>query len=235
MRTLLTVGAHPDDTSLFWGGSVARHVAEGWQVVSVTVDEGRGAPHTFEMSGDELVATRARELAWESLRLGVRLEHLALAGVKTPENRALCIRKLVALIRETRPEKVITHNLGDSHGTHVQVAKLTLQALVQYADEDDTYALPEVLEADGWAPVKVADVLIDVTAYMTIKMAAIAQHASQVFDTPYLMGAMGLSMYRAGFASSHEVTDPAMAFAEAFGRIPADQVRAVAAANNPEA
>jgi LmbE family N-acetylglucosaminyl deacetylase len=235
MSVLLTVGAHPDDAAIFWGGTIAQHVAEGWQALSVIIDDGRGSPHSYEMDGDTLVATRQRELAWESQRLGARLEHLLLPGVKTPATRADATAHLVRLIRETRPERVITHNLEDSHGTHVMVGRLALRALVLAAEHDGGYAVPEVWLADGWEPVHYPDVRIDVTPYMNIKMAAIAMHGSQIFDTPYLMGAWGLGLYRAGFASSHEVTDPRTLFAEAFRRIAPADVRSAAAANDPEA
>ncbi|MCC7492111.1 MAG: PIG-L family deacetylase [Fimbriimonadaceae bacterium] len=235
MSTLLTVGAHPDDTSIFWGGTVAKHVAEGWTVVAVTVDEGRGSPHSYEMSADELVTTRAAELAWESRRLGVRLEHFGLSGVKTPAARAVCRERLQALIAELRPERMIIHHLEDAHGTHVACGKLALAAIVAARAADPTLPWPEVWQADGWEPVHYPDVRVDVTRYMNLKMAAIAMHGSQIFDTPYLMGAWGICLYRAGFASSHEVTDPSCLFAEAFRRIAPDDVAAVAAANDPEA
>lgn len=235
MRNLLSVGAHPDDASIFWGGTLARYAAEGWRTVSVIVDEGRGSPHSFEMSGDELVAQRAVELQWESSRLGAELHHLRMAGVKTPENRAIALTRLVEILLDVRPELVICHNLEDSHGTHVACARLTLKALVTAHDQDPTFAIPEVWQADGWEPVHYPDKRVDVTAYMNVKMAAISQHGTQIYDTPYVMGAWGLCLYRAGFASSHEVTDPACVFAEAFRVITAADVPAVAAANDPDA
>lgn len=235
MPTLVSVGAHPDDTSIFWGGTVAKHVAEGWRVVAVTVDEGRGSPHSFEMSGDDLVAMRARELEWESLRLGVELRPLAMTGAKTPEWRAAALDKLTAILREARPERVIMHHLEDSHSTHVVCARLTLKAIIAAAAADGWAECPEVWQADGWEPVHYPDVRVDVTAQMNLKMAAISQHASQIFDTPYVMGAWGICLYRAGFASSHEVTDPACVFAEAFRRIAPEDVPGAAAANDPEA
>lgn len=235
MSKLLVVGAHPDDVSIFFGGTVAKHAAEGWEVTAVTVDEGRGSPHSFEMDADELVAARAVELRWESLRLGARLEHLAMPGVKSPETRAQAIEKLVALLLELRPELVITHHLEDAHGTHVMVGTLALKALAVAAAQDPSFVVPEVWQGDGWEPVHYPDQRVDVTAYMNIKMAAISQHATQIFDTPYVMGAWGLCLYRAGFASSHEVTDPACVFAEAYRVVRPEEVAGLVAANDPDA
>lgn len=233
MRNLFTVGAHPDDASIFWGGTMAKHVAEGWHVVSVTVDEGRGSPHSFAMTGDELVALRHGELAWESLRLGAEMVHLGLPGVKTPEARAEALARLTELFGQRPPTRLICHHLEDSHATHVTCAKLALAAAVAATGSDDG-RLPEVWCADGWEPVHYPDVRVDVTAFMNLKMAAISQHGSQIFDTPYVMGAWGLCLYRAGFASSHEVTDPARVFAEAFRRIAPEDLRAVVAAHPVE-
>lgn len=234
MKALVSIGAHPDDASIFWGGTVAKHAAEGWRAVSVTIDEGRGSPHSFEMTPDELVAARAAELRWEALRLGAANEHLSMPGVKTPTTRQAALDKLVAIIGEARPARVICHHLEDSHGTHVACARLALKAVAEvFADADDEQ-WPEVWQADGWEPVHYPDVRVDVTAYMNIKMAAISQHGTQIFDTPYVMGAWGLCLYRAGFASSHEVTDPACVFAEAFRTLTPAAVREFAAGYTTE-
>ncbi len=235
MQTVLSVSAHPDDASIFWGGTLLKHVDEGWSVKQVTVDDGRGSPHSFEMDAETLMATRAQELVWESMRLGVELEHLSIPGVKTTENRDRCHEELVRIILALRPARVVTHSLNDSHGTHVMVCKLTLRALVAAHEADPSYALPEVWQADGWEPVHFPDLRVDITRYMNNKMAAISQHSSQTFDTPYMMGAWGLCLYRAGMAASHDVTDPSTVFAEAFARIMPEDLVAVAAANDPEA
>jgi LmbE family N-acetylglucosaminyl deacetylase len=229
MKALVTIGAHPDDASIFWGGTIAKHVADGWQVTSVTVDEGRGSPHSFEMTPDELVAARAVELRWEAQRLGAANEHLAMPGVKTPETRQAALDKLVAIVQRERPARVICHHLEDSHGTHVACSRLALAAVAQVFAEAAEADWPEVWQADGWEPVHYPDVRVDVTAYMNIKMGAISQHGTQIFDTPYVMGAWGLCLYRAGFASALEVTDPACVFAEAFRTLTPAAVREVAA------
>lgn len=235
MSTLLAVGCHPDDLSIFFGGTLARYADEGWTVIGVTVDEGRGSPHSFEMDPDTLVATRSRELAWEASRLGYRLEHFALPGVKTDETRAAALERLVDLILADPPELVITHNLADAHASHVAVAQLALRALLVAKEREPRLVLPEVWQGDGWEPVHYPNVRVDVTQYMNIKMAAISQHASQIYDTPYLMGAWGLNLYRAGFASSHTVTDAAVVFAEAYRSIAPGDLASVVASFSPAA
>jgi LmbE family N-acetylglucosaminyl deacetylase len=232
MPTLMLVGAHPDDIAIFWGGAAARHADEGWTVVGVTVDNGAGSPHSFEMDKESLVARRAEELAWEAMRLGYRREHFALPGVKTSATRAEAVRRLTALFAADAPQRVITHHLEEHHATHAIVAKLVLRALVDA--HAGGAAMPELWLGDGWEPVHYPDLRFDVTAYMNVKMAAIAMHGSQIYDTPYLMGAWGLNLYRAGFASSHEVTDPKMVFAEAYQRVEPEDVAELAAAQDPE-
>ena len=228
MKALVTIGAHPDDASIFWGGTIAKHAAEGWSVTSVTVDEGRGSPHSFEMSPDELVASRAAELRWEALRLGAVNEHLSMPGVKTPEHRQAALDRLVAILTDSRPARVICHHLEDAHATHVACSKLALAAVARaFADAADE-EWPEIWQGDGWEPVHYPDVRVDVTAHMNVKMAAISQHGTQIFDTPYVMGAWGLCLYRAGFASSHTVTDPACVFAEAYRTLTPAAIRAFA-------
>lgn len=234
MKTLISIGAHPDDASIFYGGTLAKHVADGWRVISVTVTDGRGSPHSFEMSGDDLVKLRHHELDWESRRLGVEMEHLQMPGVKTPETQAAAVDALVKILSDAPPDKVIIHHLEDAHPTHVLCARVALRALLAASEGEPGFPLPEVWQADGWEPVHYPDIRVDVTAFMNVKMAAISMHASQIYDTPYVMGAWGLCLYRAGFAASHEVTDPACVFAEAFRRLAPDQIRDALAAAEQE-
>ncbi len=210
----MTVGAHPDDAAIFWGGTIAKSVDEGWRVISVIVDRGAGAPVSSGLEGADLARVRAEELVREASRLKAELVHLSLGGLQDPEHQRSAREDLERVLAEALPQRVITHHLEDKHPTHVLCARLTLQALARRARNGET--APEIWLADGWDPVSSPDVYVDVTPYFNTKLAAIAQHSSQLFDSSYIVGSLGLALYRASFAETHAVSDPKRVFAEAF-------------------
>lgn len=214
-KTLVTVGAHPDDASIFWGGSIAKSVDEGWRVISVILDQGARSPVSYDISTSELIQRRAEELQRESQRLRVELVHLQLSDLRHEDNQAKVRQHLTRLFDEVRPIRIITHHINDKHMSHAICAQLTIRSLLELTDMNTGWQ-PEVWMADGWEPVRQPNVYVDITPYFNIKLAAIAQHSSQLFDSSYLLGAMGLSMYRASFAESHKVSDPRRIFVEAF-------------------
>jgi N-acetyl-1-D-myo-inositol-2-amino-2-deoxy-alpha-D-glucopyranoside deacetylase len=128
--SLLAVFAHPDDESLSAGGLLARHAAAGARTAVVTAT---WAPDT----------PRARELA-EALRiLGAdEPRMLGYADARAPESApghpCFCdapldeaVRRLVAHIREFRPEIMVTHDAYGGltgHPDHVQTHRVTMLA-----------------------------------------------------------------------------------------------------------
>ncbi|MDC0770161.1 PIG-L family deacetylase [Streptomyces sp. HD] len=131
LPSLLAVFAHPDDESLFSGGVLARHAARGARTAVVTAT---WTPDT----------RRGAELA-EALRiLGAgepRMLGYADAGVPSsaPDSPRLyeapldeAVGRLVAHIRQFRPEIVVTHDAYGGltgHPDHVQTHRVTTLAV----------------------------------------------------------------------------------------------------------
>lgn len=129
--SLLGVFAHPDDESLFSGGVLARHAAEGARTAVVTATWTSDTP-------------RGAELA-EALRiLGAgepRMLGYADAGVphSAPGSPPLCeapldeaVGRLVAHLREFRPQIVVTHDAYGGltgHPDHVHTHRVTTLAV----------------------------------------------------------------------------------------------------------
>ncbi|QHC22780.1 hypothetical protein GR130_16410 [Streptomyces sp. GS7] len=129
--SLLAVFAHPDDESLAAGGVLARHAASGARTAVVTATWAADTP-------------RAAELA-EALRiLGAGTPRMlgyadARAPQSAPGRTRLCeapldeaVRRLVAHLREFRPEIVVTHDAYGGltgHLDHVHTHRVTLLAV----------------------------------------------------------------------------------------------------------
>jgi N-acetyl-1-D-myo-inositol-2-amino-2-deoxy-alpha-D-glucopyranoside deacetylase len=150
MPSLLAVFGHPDDESLSAGGVLARNAAQGSPTAVVTAT---WAEHTH----------RGAELA-EALRLlGIpeQPRMLGYADSRVPESAPgsprLCdapldeaVGRLVAHLREFRPDIVVTHDAYGGvtgHEDHVHTHRLTVLA-VQAAGLERLY--PEA--GDPWRP-----------------------------------------------------------------------------------
>ncbi len=154
-RRLLLVHAHPDDETIGTGATMAKYAAEGVLVTLVTCTLGEEGEvlvpeleHLAADRDDGLGQHRVGELAaaMEALRVA---DHRFLGGpgrwrdsgmMGTAANeRPECfwqadveaaVRELVAVLREVRPQVVVTYddNGGYGHPDHVQAHRVTVAA-----------------------------------------------------------------------------------------------------------
>jgi LmbE family N-acetylglucosaminyl deacetylase len=157
---LCLVHAHPDDESIATGGVILRAKENGHRVVLVTCTGGEeGEIHNLDAipGGPGLDEIRAAELRRACAILGVdRLELLGyrdsgMAGA--PGNRhpdsflraplGAAAARVASLLREERPEVVVTYSADGTYGhpDHVKAHSVTAAAL-------------ETLRRDGWQPAK---------------------------------------------------------------------------------
>jgi N-acetyl-1-D-myo-inositol-2-amino-2-deoxy-alpha-D-glucopyranoside deacetylase len=153
---LLLVHAHPDDECIATGATMARYVAEGAQVTLVTCTLGEEGEvllpelsHLASDKDDALGAHRQQELAEAMGELGVtdwrllggpgRFRDSGMVGTP-PNDRPDCFwrtdllvsaTELVAVIREVRPQVVVTYDDfgGYGHPDHIQAHRVTHYAI----------------------------------------------------------------------------------------------------------
>ncbi|MEI6453308.1 MAG: PIG-L family deacetylase [Actinomycetes bacterium] len=150
--TILAVHAHPDDETIFTGGSLAVYAARGVRTVVVTLTDGglgydpEGIPGA-EPGHDELntVLNRALELSSALRELGVS-DHYALgygdSGMagwpQNDEPMTLCgepfeeeVERLVEIIDQVKPDVVITYDANGFYGhpDHIRCHEVTVAAL----------------------------------------------------------------------------------------------------------
>src|SRR3981189_173480 len=138
MKSLLFIAAHPDDETFVAGGTIAKCIAEGGTVTLACGTRGERGKTAGLVSADKLPQVREQGLRGATAILGVSAGHFLgyadrqLGEAPVDEMR----RKLVALIRQTRPEVVITF---DPHGynlhpDHMAISRFTSDALPAAAD-----------------------------------------------------------------------------------------------------
>jgi len=194
---VLVVAAHPDDAEFGAAGTVARWVGEGAEVRYLVVTRGDKGSDDPTADPAALGALREREQRDAAAEIGV-------AGVDfldEPDGQVqptLELRERITYaIRAFQPEIVMGHdptvlfvnNEWVNHPDHRAVGTVTVDAVFPTAR--DPLNFPEHI-ADGLAPWKVAELylwstneanqIVDITATLERKIAALAHHASQFHE-----------------------------------------------------
>lgn len=182
---VLAVGAHPDDLEILCGGTLARYVLEGHEVVMCNATLGnRGSfVHTSaEIAEIRLAeARRAAEVAGaEHVTLGFTDGEVSAAD---PEQR----RAVVDLVREARPDVILTHAPNDYMSDHNEVSKLVFDCsfhatlpLLETAKPHHGTVTPiyymDTVMGVGFLPTE----YVDVSATIETKVAMLEAHESQL-------------------------------------------------------
>jgi N-acetyl-1-D-myo-inositol-2-amino-2-deoxy-alpha-D-glucopyranoside deacetylase len=155
--TLLTVHAHPDDEVFSTGGLYARAHDQGVHTVLITSTGGEnGEIHDPDLDPEEarphLAEIRERELRRAANILGIDEVHTLGyrdSGMRgTPENddaraflnadRDEAIGRVVRLLREIRPDVVVTYDPGGGYGhpDHITAHEVATAAVAAAAEGD---------------------------------------------------------------------------------------------------
>lgn len=192
---VLVVTAHPDDADFGAAGSVALFTDKGVEVTYLLVTDGDAGGNDRSLDHSGMAELRRAEQAAAAKCVGVTdLRSLGRAdGTVVP---SLDLRRDIArVIRQVRPELVITHHpernyefIAPSHPDHRAVGGATLDAV--YPDARNPYAFPELVEEEGLEAWTVREVWlmggptrnhwVDITPVVDRKLAALQSHASQV-------------------------------------------------------
>jgi LmbE family N-acetylglucosaminyl deacetylase len=166
MRRVLAVGAHPDDIELGCGATLLAHSAAGDAVTMLVMTGGENGPG----DGAAIVGRRAeQEAAARTLGAGLLWGGLRDCAVTADAATVAVVERAIA---ETGAEVVYVHAPDDSHQDHRAVAAATLSA-ARRLSRVLHYQSPSTLT---FSPTT----FVDVTAFLSGKLAALREHASQV-------------------------------------------------------
>jgi LmbE family N-acetylglucosaminyl deacetylase len=122
---LLIVGAHPDDADYAAGGLAALYRAAGHVVMMVSLTNGDAGHHL--QAGPQLARRRQQEAAAAGAVIGATYEVFDNHDgelLPTLQNR----RQVIRLIRNFRPELLLTHRPNDYHPDHRYTSQLVQDA-----------------------------------------------------------------------------------------------------------
>jgi LmbE family N-acetylglucosaminyl deacetylase len=185
---VLAIYAHPDDPEVACAGTLAAWATAGADITAVSVargDKGGQAPDP------DLADRRAAESSAAAEVVGI--ERWLTLGIDDGEvdNSTELRRRLVSLIREHRPDTVLTSDptavfVGDhyiNHRDHREVGWAVMDSVSPaaasgsyYPDAGPTHSVSELLFSGTLEP----NCWVDISATIDIKIDALACHRSQL-------------------------------------------------------
>lgn len=151
-RPLLAVFAHPDDESFGTGGTLARYAAEGYPVALVCATRGEVGEVSDPSLATPQMLGRVREGELRAAARALGIQEVILLDYRdsgmdgTPENqdpRAFInapegevVEHLTRIIRDLRPEIVLTFEPGGGYGhpDHIAISRYTTAAFHAASD-----------------------------------------------------------------------------------------------------
>lgn len=162
-RTVLAIGAHPDDVEIGVGGTLLSHRAAGDRVVVLTLCRGN-------QGGD--AARRAREAEEAALAMGATLELRDFTDTRVSAEVPEVIGSMSEVLATYSPSVVYTHSNRDTHQDHRAVHEATLVA-ARGIGSVFCYQAPST--TIDFKPNK----FVDVSAQLSRKLEVLAAYPSQ--------------------------------------------------------
>lgn len=195
-KTVLAVGAHPDDIETGCAGALLKHRAAGDRVIAVVATRGGYGDRDWELIGSEM--KRAEELLGLEYRvLDNPVGHYAV-NWKT-------VSELDAIIEEERVTTIYCHWYGDSHQDHQASYKNVVAAARKkatrslYCYELPDYSYRSEHKFDGRR-------YVDITEHMDRKLEAMAAYGSYI-GTHHIEAARGLAAHRGLTCGQHRYAE----------------------------
>lgn len=178
---ILAVFAHPDDLELYVSGTMLKMKHLGYRTGALDVTRGEmGTRGTVE--GRAVEAENAAKI----LKLDIR-ENLGLADGHVFVDDA-ARTAMVRALRRLKPRVILTHQSGDTHPDHDNIATLVrecsrLVAMRNYDPETGDEKIPPPIVAHAvFSRRIVPSFIVDISDHLDERMEAIKAHRSQFYD-----------------------------------------------------
>ncbi|HEX2619866.1 MAG TPA: PIG-L family deacetylase [Phototrophicaceae bacterium] len=210
---ILAIGAHGDDLEMFCGGTLARFATRGDKVFMAVVTDGRGRP---KGDPEQIVAIRKQEAEHSAAVIGAESVWMGQPDGGLWFDDATR-HQFIEVIRECKPDLIITHPPDDYHPDHKTTSRLVMDAaqIARTANYPSKFAphreiVPVAfMEAErgiGFIP----EEYVDITSVWDQKIAMLSAHRSQLMpevydpnfvvppltENPFYYYALALGMFR---------------------------------------
>jgi LmbE family N-acetylglucosaminyl deacetylase len=179
---IVSIHAHPDDAEILAGGTLALLAQRGHDIAIVTMTPGdKGSD---KLSPDEIAAVRRLEAETAAMLIGAEYRCAEFRDLEIFSDHA-SRRRVVELIRQLRPDLVLTASPVDYLCDHEATSSLVRDALFAaparnyVTDSPPLDRIPHLYFMDPIDELVEVDFVVDVTETFEIKRAMLAAHASQ--------------------------------------------------------
>ena len=194
-KTILAVGAHPDDIDIGCSGTVAKYIAEGSEVFYLVLTDGSKGSEDSKISNYELTKIRRAEQQKAADILGVKKVFFLDFIDGELENSQILKKEIVRIIRQIKPNTVICwdptfyydeNRMFVNHPDHRVAGEATLDSVYPFARNARTF--PQLLKM-GLKPHVVEELLlfnfskanyfVNISQSIDKKLEALSCHKSQ--------------------------------------------------------
>ena len=182
---VLAVGCHPDDLEIGCGGTLAKYASAGHKVVMCHVASGDMGHVVIEP--EELVPLRTKEAQAAAAVIGAESISLGVGDLQVESGDPKVISELIRVVKEVKPDVVITHNPDDYMRDHIETSKLAFNASF---GSSLPHMVREVERHTKFAPIFYMDTLagigfipteyVDISDFFEQKLEALSCHESQI-------------------------------------------------------
>lgn len=209
MRTVLAIGAHPDDIEIGCGGTLALLKAKGARLIHLIATSGEEG--RLGTSPEAMAKIRENEALQAANLIGAdEVIFLRLQDGLTGFSKETKV-DLVRIIRRYRPQTVFVHSSHDRFPDHRVVHDLTMSAVTAASGpwfptaEGSPHRVEQVLGYEVWSPIGAYQKAVDISSAIHLKLDALKRHRSQIDVIDYVGAIEGLARYRGAmtFSGSH--------------------------------
>jgi len=151
-KTVIAIGGHIGDTELMAGPVLAKVALEGGRAIIIDCTYGeRGHP---KLTPSEYRPQKVREAEHFAKTIGAELHILDYSDGFLPDDEEVA-EQIQTIIREAKPDVVITHWTSSMHRDHERAAQAALRAVFlasipREESELPRHTVPTILHAENW-------------------------------------------------------------------------------------
>lgn len=190
MKTAIAIGAHPDDIEFYMAGTLVLLQRAGWETHYLNIANGCCGSVQYDLNQTRIV--RRAEAKRAAKVLGAHF-HESLCNDLEIFYELKLLRRVAAVIREVKPNIVLTHSPVDYMEDHTNTSRLAVTAAFAHAmpnfrsipprptaeyDVTVYHAMPHSLR-DPLRRVVVPGAFVNTATTQAVKRAALAEHKSQ--------------------------------------------------------
>ncbi len=191
MSRVLVLSPHPDDESIGCGGTLRKHVVEGDAMLLVFLTSGEKGGHG--RTPEQTRRVRETEARRAAKILGIRSIEFGAEpdGVLRPT--ATLVQRLRAALHQWKPDFIYLphdHKMHPDHRATVRLLRAAMRSLARSS------VRPVVRLFEVWTPIQRLDEVVDISPFITKKLAAIRAYKSHCAVLAFDEAMLGLNRYR---------------------------------------